>query len=134
MALSQLNHIAPGTVSRSACLRPWSLGSSPFSSEAKGEECLKALLKETTKLRYRAVWDESLVEEWSAVRKQDPNATCGRVFSILEEKNAERHDPEGEREYKALIVRRERDSNRLRRCLALVVSRDVQRPGCDDIH
>ena len=104
------------------------------SPEAKGEGCLKALLKETTKLRYRAVWDESLVEEWSAVRKQDPNATCGRVFSILEEKNAERHDPEGEREYKALIVRRERDSNRVRRCLALVVSRDVQRPGCDGIH
>ena len=50
------------------------------------------------------MWDESLVEEWSAVRKQDPNATCGRVFSILGEKNAERHAPEGEREYKARIV------------------------------
>ena len=74
------------------------------SPEAKGEGCLKALLKETTKLRSRTVWDESLVEEWSAVRKQDPNATCGRVFSILGEKNAERHAPEGEREYKARIV------------------------------
>ena len=74
------------------------------SPEAKGEGCLKALLKETTKLRSRAVWDESLVEEWSAVHKQDPNASCGRVFSILGEKNAERHAPEGEREYKARIV------------------------------
>ena len=36
------------------------------SPEAKGEGCLKALLKETTKLRSRTVWDESLVEEWSA--------------------------------------------------------------------
>ena len=56
------------------------------SPEAKGEGCLKVLLKETTKLRSRAVWDESLVEEWSAVRKQDPSASCGRVFSILGEK------------------------------------------------
>ena len=63
------------------------------SPEAKGEGCLKALLKETTKLRSRTVWDESLVEEWSTVRKSDPNATCGRVFSILGEKNAERHAP-----------------------------------------
>ena len=74
------------------------------SPEAKGEGCLKALMKETTKLRSRTVWDESLVEEWSTVRKSDPNATCGRVFSILGEKNAERHAPEGEREYKARIV------------------------------
>ena len=74
------------------------------SPEAKGEGCLKALLKETTKLRSRTVWDESLVEEWSAVRKQDPNASCRRVFTILGEKNAERHAPEGEREYKARVV------------------------------
>ena len=72
--------------------------------EAKSEGCLKALLKETNKLRSRTVWDESLVEEWSTVRRQDPNATCGRVFSILGEKNAERHSPMGEREYKARIV------------------------------
>ena len=49
-------------------------------------------------IEYR-VWGESLVEEWSAVRKRDPNASCGRVFSILDEKNAERHAPMGEREY-----------------------------------
>ena len=38
------------------------------------------------------------------MRKPDPNASCGRVFSILGEKNAERHAPVGEREYKARIV------------------------------
>ena len=38
------------------------------SPEAKAEGCPKALLKEATKLRFRIVWDESLVEEWSAVR------------------------------------------------------------------
>ena len=75
------------------------------SPEAKGEGCLQALLKETTKLRSRTVWNEALVEEWAAVRKRDPNASCGRVFSILGEKNAERHAPLGEREYKARIVR-----------------------------
>ena len=74
------------------------------SPEAQGEGCFKALLEETMKLRSRTVWDESLVEEWSAVRQQDPIASCGRVFSILGEKNAERHAPEGEREYKARIV------------------------------
>ena len=68
------------------------------SPEAKGEGCLKALLKETTKLRSTTVWDESLVEEWSAVCKRDPDASCGRVFSMLGEKNAGRHAPEGERE------------------------------------
>ena len=74
------------------------------SPEAQGEGCLKALLNQTTKLLSRTVWDESLVEEWSAVRKQDPTASCGRVFSILGQKNAERHAPEGEREHKARIV------------------------------
>ena len=38
------------------------------------------------------------------MRKRDPNASCGRVFSIPGEKNAERHAPVGEREYKARIV------------------------------
>ena len=46
-------------------------------------------MKETTMLRSRTVWDESLVEEKSAVRKQDPTVSCGRVFSILVEKNTE---------------------------------------------
>ena len=63
------------------------------SPEAKGEGCPKALLKETTKLRSQTVWDESLVEEWSAVRKQDPTASRGRVCSILGGKNAEHHAP-----------------------------------------
>ena len=77
----------------------------PISSpEAKGEECLKALFKETTKLRSRTVWDESLVEEWSAVRKQDPTASCERVIGTLGDKSAERHAPEGEHEYKARVV------------------------------
>ena len=74
------------------------------SPEAKGEGCIKAFLKETTKLRSRTVWDELLVEEWPAAPKRNLNASCGRVFSILGEKNAERHAPEGEREYKARIV------------------------------
>ena len=74
------------------------------SPEAKSEGCLQALLKETTKLRSRTVWDESAVDEWSNVRKRDPTASCGRVFSILGEKNAERHAPEAEREYKARIA------------------------------
>ena len=73
------------------------------SPEAKEEGRFKALLKETAKLRSRTVWDESLVEEWSAVRKQDANASCGQVFSNLGEKNAERHAPEGDHEYKARI-------------------------------
>ena len=74
------------------------------SPEVKGEGCLKALIKETTKLRSRSVWNKALVEEWAAVRKRDPNASCRRVFSILGEKNAELHAPVGEREYKARIV------------------------------
>ena len=74
------------------------------SPEAKGEGCLRALLKETTKLRSRTVWYEDGVEEWANVRKRDPKASVGRVFSILGEKNAERHAPIEEREYKARIV------------------------------
>ena len=74
------------------------------SPEAKGEGCMKALLKETTKLRSRTVWNEDGVEEWANVRKRDPKASVGRVFSILGEKNAERHAPIEEREYKARIV------------------------------
>ena len=61
------------------------------SSETKEERCINTLLKETTKLRSRTVWNEALVKEWAAVRKGDPNASCGRVFSIIGEKNAERH-------------------------------------------
>jgi hypothetical protein len=74
------------------------------SPEAKGEGCLKALQKETSKLRSRTVWNEDGVDEWASVRKRDPKASVGRVFSILGEKNAERHAPVEEREYKARIV------------------------------
>ena len=38
------------------------------------------------------------------MRKQDPTASCGRVFSILGEKSADRHAPESEREYKARVA------------------------------
>ena len=43
------------------------------------------------KLRSRIVWNESLVEEWSAVRKQNSIVSCGRLFSIIVGKNVERH-------------------------------------------
>ena len=72
--------------------------------ESKSAGCLKALLKETQKLRDRTVWCEDQVEEWSSVRKRDPTASVGRVFSILGEKNAERNAPPELREYKARIV------------------------------
>ena len=61
-------------------------------------------MKETMKLRSRTLWDEALVEEWAVVRKRDPCALCGRVFSIVDEKNAERHALVEECEYKARIV------------------------------
>ena len=72
--------------------------------ESKSEGCLKALLKETNKLRDRTVWREDEVQEWSTVRKRDPTASVGRVFSILGEKNAEAQNSPENREYKARIV------------------------------
>ena len=62
-------------------------------------------LEKTTELHSTTVWNGELVEEWAAVLKRDPNISCGRVFSVLGEKNAERHAPVGEREYKFRIVR-----------------------------
>jgi len=73
------------------------------SSEAEGVGCFKALAKESTKLRDRAVWNESKVQEWPGVRRSDPTASCGTVFSILGKKNAERRVPEPHKEYKAWL-------------------------------
>ena len=52
----------------------------------------------------RCVWDESSVDEWANVRKNDKDASVGRIFSIMGEKHAERRLPEAEKEYKARIV------------------------------
>jgi len=73
------------------------------SSEAKGVGCFKALAEESTKLRDRTVWNESKVQEWPGVRRSDPTASCGTVFSILGKKNAERRVPEPHKEYKAWL-------------------------------
>ena len=54
--------------------------------ESKSSGRVKALLKETEKLRNRTVWSERDVEEWSSVRRKDASASVGRVFSILGEK------------------------------------------------
>ena len=50
------------------------------------------------------VWDESAVDEWANVRKNDKDASVGRIFSIMGEKHAERRLPEADKEYKARIV------------------------------
>ena len=80
---------------------------------------------------FQDLWNEAFVEEWAGVRKRDPNASCGRVFSILGEKNAERHAPIGEREYKARIVRGQRDPDSVWSGPARIVSGSLQRSCCD---
>ena len=46
----------------------------------------------------------SAVDEWANVRKNDKDASVGRIFSIMGEKHAERRLPEADKEYKARIV------------------------------
>ena len=58
------------------------------SPEAKSAGCMAALKKEKDKMVARKVWDEDAVDEWANVRVNDKDASVGRIFSIMGEKQA----------------------------------------------
>ena len=72
--------------------------------EFKSAPCQRALEKERSTLLSQDVWDELYPREWSAIRRSDPTAMCGRVFAIMGEKAAERGLPPEQRTYKARVV------------------------------
>ena len=74
------------------------------SPEAMSAGCLAALKKEKDKMTARRVWDESAVDDRANVRKNDKDASVGRIFSTMGEKHAERRLPEADKEYKARVV------------------------------
>ena len=78
------------------------------SEEAKFERT-----KEWARLRRKKVWDESTVQEWSAVaerarqrKKKDPNYTIhmGRLFGICVQKGAELPPGDKRQKYKYRVV------------------------------